>query len=120
MTTPLTAEQREELRDSLARRIRKEMTLSGAMLLPLLDAADRAEDLERELESVRAELDSATTRGRELVEEAEQRAEELEARVKVLEGLLGLALRWSVGLPRHMDERIRKALAQRQPEGERR
>jgi hypothetical protein len=38
-------------------------------------------------------------------------------RVRMLEGLLGLALRWSVGLPRHMDERIRKALAQRQPEG---
>jgi hypothetical protein len=41
-------------------------------------------------------------------------------RVRMLEGLLGLALRWSVGLPRHMDERIRKALAQRQPEGEHR
>jgi hypothetical protein len=72
------------------------------------DAADRADELERELESVRAELDSATTRGRELVEEAEQRAEELEARVKVLEGLLGELM--TDGFHRSLRARIKREL----------
>jgi DNA repair exonuclease SbcCD ATPase subunit len=89
VTTPLTAEQREELRHAVERAREREhaglidaVTLRVATVDALLDAADRAEELERELESVWAELDSATTRGRELVEEAERRAEELEAELE--------------------------------------
>ncbi len=151
MTTPLTAEQREELRrlekelpqfelddsgeeplvtlyvvgtsdfaKARSAAVAQSMVQMRNALPALLDDADRAEELERELESVRTELDSATTRGCELVEEAEQRAEELEARVRRLEGLLASAMRWTVGMPRLLEDKIMAALPRPQPGDERR
>jgi hypothetical protein len=69
MTAPLTTEQREELRELLrvsprvlsAAGMRRRLTRIGELLPALLDAADRAEELEARVKVLEGLLGEATT-----------------------------------------------------------
>jgi hypothetical protein len=109
-------------------------------LVPLLDAADRAEELsercavlecamrlevgEKRFAHLKAVLDSDTPRSRRRSGHRREPRKALEARVKLLEGLLGEAAsyveEYACGKPHDLLDQIRAALPRPQPSDERR